>query len=131
MKFAKKLIEEGQEDLARERLKKVIDDTPDTKGAKDAAALLKAMDKAAKPADGKERETQDKTNAPAKDKEKAAGKVTTAKRLLEDAKEAHRQGDRQEEDRLRQGAKALLQEVVDKCPGTPAADEAKKLLDEL
>ncbi len=109
----------------------MIDDTPDTKGAKDAAALLKAMDKAAKPADGKERETQDKTNAPAKDKEKAAGKVTTAKRLLEDAKEAHRQGDRQEEDRLRQGAKALLQEVVDKFPGTPALDEAKKLLDDL
>ncbi len=157
---AKRLVDEGEDEEAIAYLKTIVSDLTDTAVAKDASKLLSEMNKpqtreeakkhaeeqARRRVEAKKRRdaqaAKEKAERDAKEKavqeaekrrteEAATRKLKLAKSLLNDAKEAHRQGDRQEEDRLREAAIGALQGIIDKLPGTPAADEAKKLLDSL
>lgn len=102
---AQTAIDKKQSTISRTYLEQIVADYPDTPDAETAKQLLaEKFDTEEPPADGIDPETE----------RRAQSKLTLAKKLLR---------------RDRIGADRWLQEVVDEFPGTEAAKEAKKLLE--
>jgi hypothetical protein len=109
----------------RAQAKKEADDA----AKRELAAKKAEEDRQRKQAEKEAADARKREEARRKAETDAASKLTLAKRLLDDARDARAAGNKEEEQRLRDQYPEALRDIVKKYPETQAAKEAKDLLE--